>query len=214
MWIKWVLTAIMPSGLLTLNRLVRMSKALCRYIALLRAVNGVKLNTILKEELRSLFTESGAAWAETYIASGNVVFECMPAKLPEVLRGAHNRLHVRHRIEQPIIVRTMAELVALYEGGIPPISRPNYIGVTATFLSCPVKAVPNLPVTSRRGDICIFEMRKNVVLSHRFQVGGNAGDANALAERLFSVPSTSRSWNTVQALVRKFSASPKTKCSG
>ena len=205
---------MMPSGPLTLNRLVFMSKALFRYVALLRAVNGVKLNPILKEELRSLFTESGAAWAETYIASGNVVFECLPAELPDLLRRARNRLRIQHNIEQPIIVRTMTELVALREGGIPPIDRPDYIGVMATFLSYPAKAVPELPVTSRRGDICIFEMRKDVVLSHRFQVNGNAGDANAFAERLFGVPGTSRSWNTVEGLVRKFSASPTAKGSG
>jgi uncharacterized protein (DUF1697 family) len=204
----------MPSGLLTLNRLVCMSQALCRYVALLRAVNGVKFNPILKEELRSLFTESGAAWAETYIASGNVVFECLAAKLPDILRRAQERLRIEHNIEQPIVVRTMTELVALREGGVPPINRPDYIGVTATFLSCPAKAAPELPVTSRRGDICVFEMRKDVVLSHRFQVNGNAGDANALAERLFGVPGTSRSWNTVEGLVRKFSASPTTKGSG
>ena len=191
-----------------------MSKALCRYVALLRAVNGGQTNTILKDDLRSLFAESGAAWAETYITSGNVVFECLPAKLAGILERAHDRLRLRHGIEQPIIVRTMAELAVLCEGGIPPISRPDYIGVIATFLSTRGKTVPMLPLSSRRGDICVFEIRKDVVLSHRFKVNGNAGDANALAERLFGIPSTSRSWNTVQGLVRKFSVSPTTKGNG
>jgi uncharacterized protein (DUF1697 family) len=191
-----------------------MSKALCRYVAFLRAVNGGQVNTILKEDLRSLFTESGGGWAETYITSGNVVFECLPAKLAGILERAHDRLRLRHRIEQPIIVRTMADLAALCEGGIPPVTRPDYIGVIATFLSIQPNTVPVLPLSSRRGDICVFGIRKDVVLSHRFKVNGNAGDANALAERLFGVPSTSRSWNTVQGLVRKFSVSPTTKGSG
>jgi hypothetical protein len=108
----------------------------------------------------------------------------------------------------------MAELAVLCDGGTPPISRPNYIGVIATFLSTQAKTVPMLPLSSRRGDICVFEIRKDVVLSHRFKVNGNAGDANALAERLFGIPSTSRSWNTVQGLVRKFSVSPTTKGNG
>jgi uncharacterized protein (DUF1697 family) len=191
-----------------------MSKALCRYVALLRAVNGGQVNAIVKDDLRSLFTESGAGWAETYITSGNVVFECPPTRLAAILGKAHDRLRRWHKIEQPIIVRTMAELAVLCEAAIPPISRPDYIGVIATFLSTRAKAVPMLPLSSRRGDICVFEMRKDVVLSHRFKVNGNAGDANALAERLFGVPSTSRSWNTVQGLVRKFSVSPTTKDSG
>ena len=191
-----------------------MSKALCRYVALLRAVNGGQVNTILKEDLRSLFTESGAGWAETYITSGNVVFECLPTKLAVILEKAHARLCQRHKIEQPIIVRTIAELGVLCEAPIPPISRPDYIGVVATFLSTQAKTVPVLPVSSRRGDICVFGIRKDVVLSHRFKVNGNAGDANAFAERLFGVPSTSRSWNTVKGLVTKFSVLPTTKGNG
>ncbi|HTD13533.1 MAG TPA: DUF1697 domain-containing protein [Chthoniobacterales bacterium] len=213
---KCVPAVILLAVVLTLNRLAYMSKALSRYVAFLRAVNGGQVNTILKEDLRSLFTESGAGWAETYIGSGNVVFECLSGKVVGILERAHDRLRVRHKIEQPIIVRTMAELTVLYEAGIPPIVRPNYIGVMATFLSTSTQAktVPGLPLTSRRGDICVFEMRKDVVLSHRFKVNGNAGDANALAERLFGVPSTSRSWETVQGLVRKFSVSPTTRGNG
>jgi len=191
-----------------------MSKALCRYVAFLRAVNGGQINTILKEDLRSLFSETGAAWAETYITSGNVVFDCLPSGLVGILERAHARLRQRHKIEQPIITRTIAELGKLCEAGIPPISRSDYLGVIATFLSTQPKTVPVLPLSSRRGDICVFEIRKDVVLSHRFKVNGNAGDANALAERLFGVISTSRSWNTVQGLVRKFNVSPITKGNG
>ncbi|HEX4200845.1 MAG TPA: hypothetical protein VHY59_04955 [Chthoniobacterales bacterium] len=84
----------------------------------------------------------------------------------------------------------------------------------ATFLSTQAKTVPVLPLSSRRGDICVFEIQNDVVLSQRFEVNGNAGDANAFAERLFGVPGTSRSWKTVQGLVRKFSVSPTAKGNG
>jgi uncharacterized protein (DUF1697 family) len=76
-----------------------MSKALCRYVAFLRAVNGGQINTIQKEDLRSLFIESKANWAETYINSGNVVFECLPAKLAGIVERAHDGLRLRHEIE-------------------------------------------------------------------------------------------------------------------
>jgi uncharacterized protein (DUF1697 family) len=193
---------------LILNRVASMSKALLRYVAFLRAINGVKINTILKADLRSLFIESGAHWVETYIASGNVAFECLPSKLSSILREAQERLRARHQIDQPIIVRTVAELLVLREGGIPPVDRPDYIGVMATFLSGPAKSVPKLPASSRRGDISVFEVRNDIVLSHRFEVNGNAGDANALVERLWQVPATSRSWRTVEGLVAKFADKP------
>ncbi len=73
--------------------------------------------------------------------------------------------------------------------------RPDYIGVMATFLAG-TKSIPKAR-NSRRGDILVFEVRNDVVLSHRFKVNGSAGDANAFAERLFGIAGTSRSWNTV-----------------
>jgi hypothetical protein len=86
-------------------------------------------------------------------------FECLPTKLAAILEKAHARLRQRHKIGQPIIVRTIAELGVLCKAGIPPISRPDYIGVIATFLSTQAKTVPVLPLSSRRGDICVFEIR-------------------------------------------------------
>jgi hypothetical protein len=86
-------------------------------------------------------------------------FECLPTKRAAILEKAHARLRQRHKIGQPIIVRTIAELGVLCEAGIPPISRPDYIGVIATFLSTQAKTVPVLPLSSRRGDICVFEIR-------------------------------------------------------
>jgi uncharacterized protein (DUF1697 family) len=181
-----------------------MAIVLCRYVAFLRAVNGGQVNLILKEDLRSLFTESGANQAESYINSGNVVFECQKTRLSAILQKAHDRLRRQHKINQPIIVRTLAEVVVLSQSGIPAISESDYIGVMATFLSGPPESVPKLPVNSRRGDISVFEVRNNVVLSHRFKVNGNAGDANTFVERLLKVPATSRSWRTVQGLATKF----------
>jgi hypothetical protein len=84
----------------------------------------------------------------------------------------------------------MTELILFLEGGVPAMVRPDYIGVMATFLAGPPKSIPKLPVNSRRGDILVFELRNDVVLSHRFKVNGSAGDANAFAERLVGIAGT------------------------
>ena len=47
-----------------------------RFFAFLRAINGGQTNFILKNDLRLPFAESGAVWADTYITSGNVAFDC------------------------------------------------------------------------------------------------------------------------------------------
>ena len=53
-----------------------------RYIAFLRAIN-VGGHTVRMEELRRLFERMGAAQVQTFIASGNVIFESAAA--PDVL---------------------------------------------------------------------------------------------------------------------------------
>ena len=49
-----------------------------RYIALLRAIN-VGGHTVKMEQLRGLFADIGFANVETFIASGNVIFDALSA---------------------------------------------------------------------------------------------------------------------------------------
>src|SRR3984885_3077718 len=53
----------------------RMSKAMTKYVALLRAVNVGGTGKLPMTELKSMCDASGFLNARTYIASGNVVFE-------------------------------------------------------------------------------------------------------------------------------------------
>ena len=185
-----------------------MSIAVFRHVAFLRAVNLGKHNSVPKEDLRALFIASGAAWADTYIASGNVVFDCLPARVMDIVEAARELLRTRHQIDQPIIVKNMADREALCADGVPIGSGPEYVGVMATFLSDSIASTPRLPSVSRRGDITLFEIRNAVALSHRIRINGTAGDANAFVERLTGLPATSRSWSTIEGLVRKYGTNP------
>ena len=46
-----------------------------RYVAFLRGVNGGGKSRLPMADLRDIFTATGCAAAQTYIQSGNVVFE-------------------------------------------------------------------------------------------------------------------------------------------
>ena len=54
---------------------------MARYVAFLRAVN-VGGRTIRMERLRAIFEEEGFTGVETFIASGNVIFESRAANIP------------------------------------------------------------------------------------------------------------------------------------
>ena len=95
-----------------------------KYIALLRAVNvgGVKL---AMADLRSLCRDAGFARVETYIASGNVVFEsrAAPAKVKAELE---RRLQAYAERPVGVFLRTAPEMAAVLQANPFPNADPRY----------------------------------------------------------------------------------------
>jgi len=95
-----------------------------KYIALLRAVNvgGVKLPMA---DLRSLCRDAGFARVETYIASGNVVFEsrAAPAKVKAELE---RRLQAYAERPVGVFLRTAPEMAAVLLANPFPNADPRY----------------------------------------------------------------------------------------
>lgn len=83
-----------------------------RYIAFLRGIN-VGGHTVKMERLRTVFAELGFANVETFIASGNVIFEAQ-AEDTEVLEHQIER-HLRLNLEYDVatFIRSASELVAV-----------------------------------------------------------------------------------------------------
>jgi uncharacterized protein (DUF1697 family) len=83
-----------------------------RYVALLRAVNVGGTGKLPMAELRKMCGKAGFGRVETYIASGNVVFESK-AKPAAVKAELESRL--RAHLGKPIgvVVRTAAEMAVL-----------------------------------------------------------------------------------------------------
>jgi uncharacterized protein (DUF1697 family) len=96
-----------------------------RYIALLRAVNVGGTGKLPMGELRSMCTDAGFARVETYIASGNVVFESKAA--PSRVKGeleARLRAHAGKPVG--VVVRTAAEMAAVLEANPFPGREPKH----------------------------------------------------------------------------------------
>ena len=82
-----------------------------RYVALLRAVNvgGVK---VLMSDLAAMCRDAGFARVETYIASGNVVFDSN-ASPATVKTGLETRLQAYARKPVGVVLRTGQEMLAV-----------------------------------------------------------------------------------------------------
>jgi uncharacterized protein (DUF1697 family) len=83
-----------------------------RFIALLRAVNVGGTGLLPMTELRSICHAAGFARIETYLASGNVVFES-EADASKVKRELEARLLAHTGKPVAVVVRTEAEMMAV-----------------------------------------------------------------------------------------------------
>lgn len=96
-----------------------------RYIALLRAVNVGGTGKLPMADLRMLCEHSGFARVETYIASGNVVFDSKAAA-STVKADLEARLLDYAGKPVGIVVRTAAEMLAVLKANPFPDGEPNH----------------------------------------------------------------------------------------
>jgi uncharacterized protein (DUF1697 family) len=105
-----------------------------RYIALLRAVNVGGTGKLPMSELKAMCCDAGFARVETYIASGNVVFDskAAPSKVKADLEG---RLRAYAGKPVSVVVRTASEMLAVLKANPFPKAEPKY--TYAIFLDKP-----------------------------------------------------------------------------
>jgi uncharacterized protein (DUF1697 family) len=96
-----------------------------RYVALLRAVNVGGTGRLPMSELKAMCRDAGFADVETYIASGNAVFESRVA--PSRVKAALEQRLAAH-VGKPVgvVVRTAAEMRAVLKANPFPKAEPNH----------------------------------------------------------------------------------------
>ena len=96
-----------------------------RYIALLRAVNVGGTGKLPMADVRAMCLDAGFTRVETYIASGNVVFESKgaPSKVKAELEA---RLLAYAKKPVGVVLRTAAEMAAVLKANPFPKSEPKF----------------------------------------------------------------------------------------
>ena len=108
-----------------------------KYVALLRAVNVGGTGKLPMSDLKAMCLDAGFARVETYIASGNVVFDskASPSKVKAELE---KRLHAYGGKPIGVIVRSAAEMQAVLKANPFPKAEPKF--TYAIFLDEPPPA--------------------------------------------------------------------------
>ena len=171
------------------------------YILLLRGVNVSGKNLIKMEQLRRMATDIGAARAETYLQSGNLIVQTkvsaktFAAKLEKALAKAG--------IQTTVIARSVEEMEAIAVGN--PLLEEKGVDASKLHVFFPseppsqagLEKIAKIPA----GDD-YFAFNESHIYLYCPGGYGKTKLSNANLEKALAAPGATRNWNTTLALAR------------
>lgn len=177
-----------------------------RFVAFLRAIN-VGGHTVTMQTLRTEFQALGFGGVETFIASGNVVFETKTVAGSALERRIAGRLERTLGYEVATFVRTGDELTAIARRE--PFAAADRAGAGALvvgFLAEPLSPAGRKALASLRTDIDDFVLAGREVYWLCRKKQSESLFSNLVFERATGVRTTFRSVTTVTRLAAKYFA--------
>ena len=175
-----------------------------RFIAFLRAIN-VGGHTVKMDDLRQLFEALGFAGVETFIASGNVVFETTARNTQALESKIEQRLREALGYEVATVIRTDAELAGI--ANYTPFRQSDLDAAAAlniAFLADTLDAESTQKVLALRTDIDDFHVHGREIYWLCRQKQSESTFSNAVLEKTLRRPSTLRGANTVKKMAAKY----------
>ena len=178
-----------------------------RYIAFLRAIN-VGGHTVKMDHLRQIFELLGFANVETFIASGNVVFETAALDTAALETQIASALQVALGFEVATFIRTETELahIAAHKA-FPPSDLDGPQALNIAFLAAPLDAEAVRKLMALKTAIDDFATREREIYWLCLKRQSESTFSNAVLEKTLGRQSTLRGANTVQKMAAKYAAS-------
>ena len=181
---------------------------MARYIAFLRAIN-VGGHVVKMDKLRGLFEDLGFSQVETFIQSGNVIFDS-PARKGSALESKIEQ-HLQQALGYEVItfVRTVPELIVVAQ--LDPFKGADS-DPEATLYAAFLKQAPGqeaqrklLSLKTEYDDFYVYQ-REAYWLRRQREGSVFSG---AFLEKALSAPATMRNLTTVRKIVAKYPAQGK-----
>jgi uncharacterized protein (DUF1697 family) len=175
-----------------------------RAVAFLRAIN-VGGHTVKMEQLRQIFESLGLTGVETFIASGNIIFDANP----EAARALETRIAIglEAALGYKVVtfIRTDAELAAIAHHQ--PFAQPQLATAAAlniAFLAEPPDEQAVQKLMALQTEIDDFHVRGREIYWLCRQKQSDSTFSNAVLEKTLKCKATLRGVNTVQKIVEKY----------
>lgn len=178
-----------------------------RYIAFLRAIN-VGGHTVKMDFLRQIFEQLDLTNVETFIASGNVIFETSIDDPNALEKKIETGLHTALGFEVATFLRSPVELVSI--ANYQPFPQAQLEAATAlnvAFLKGPLDDSSLRKVEALSTDIDSFHVNRRELYWLCLKKQSESTFSNQVLEKATGTPSTLRGFNTIKKLVEKYSPS-------
>jgi len=177
------------------------------FVAFFRNVNLGQRNSPTRTQLESAFLEAGARSARSFQTNGTLVFVPGQQNLAEdTARCAADILKATCALKEPVFTCRLDALARLvHEDPMASFKDAGFFAGYLTLFKPGLEKTLTLPLESARRDCLVFYVEEGLALSVSRVLDGKAGDPTPMLERIFGAPVTTRSWNTITRLVRKFS---------
>jgi len=175
-----------------------------RYVAFLRAIN-VGGHVVKMDVLRERFASLGYSNVETFIASGNVVFETTSRSSKALEKAIEKTLREKLGYEVHTFVRTCAEVaaVAQYEAFASKAVE-QAVAFVVGFLADPLDASATKRLMALKSDVDDFHVHGREIYWLCRHRQSDSTFSNALFEKTLGVRSTFRGVNTVRKMAAKY----------
>jgi uncharacterized protein (DUF1697 family) len=176
-----------------------------RYVAFLRALNVGGRHVVKMDRLKTLFEDAGFKNVETFIASGNVIFDAGSKKPEAIARAIEKQLHDALGHEVHAFVRTCAELKGI-EAHKPFAAKAieSSLAFNVAFLAAPLDAKARKALMALATQLDDFHVNGREIywLSRARQ--SESVISNAVFEKTLGCRSTVRGINTIRKMAEKY----------
>ena len=176
-----------------------------KYVAFLRAIN-VGGHIVKMDHLRSLFESLGFANVETFIASGNVIFDSKTRSIAALEKKIEKQLQAGLGYEVKTFIRTLDEIADVIRDEIldtTELEAPGnilYIG----FMSATPEEAAIKKLSSLVDDVNDFRLRDREVFWLRRTKVGESQYSGGIIEKTLKTPVTFRNSTTVKKILAKY----------
>jgi len=175
-----------------------------KHLAFLRAIN-VGGHNVKMDVLRQYFESLGLTNVETFIASGNVIFDAKAGNTQALEKKIEKKLHEALGYEVSTFIRTDAELAEISKHKPFPQSQlDSAAALNIGFLAEPLDNAAKQKLMALQTDIDSFHVHGREIYWLCLKKQSDSKISNAVIEKKLGIKTTLRGVNTVDKMAEKY----------